>query len=274
MKLHFVKMSGAGNDFIVIDNRNGKIKRGSQLARKLCDRRWGIGADGLILVEKSKKADYRMNYFNADGSYGGMCGNGGRCVALYNTITGLAGKKHTFEALNHAYQAIVDQKSVTLRMRDPRNIALNITLPTPFGSIQGHYVDIGAPHVVIEVSQLKQRFRHLEDVPILNLGREIRYHDKFHPNGTNANFIEILGLNSLQMRTYERGVEDETLACGTGAIASSIIASLVYELDPPIKVIPKSKKILQVNFRKSNGKISDVSLKGPATITFEGHINI
>jgi diaminopimelate epimerase len=274
MNLYFKKMSGAGNDFIVIDNRDGKIRYANRLARRLCDRRWSIGADGLILVEKSKKANYRMSYYNADGSYGGMCGNGGRCVALYSASKGITRNKHTFEALNDIYHATVNKKFVTLRMKNPKDIALNLSLPTSYGKIQGHYVDTGAPHVVIEATQFKHRFRRLQDLPVTELGREIRNHDKFHPKGTNVNFIQILSTNSIQMRTFERGVEDETLACGTGAIASAIVCNLAFGLKSQIKVITRSNRTLRVAFQKKGNQISDVSLKGPALVTFEGHINV
>lgn len=263
-------MSGAGNDFIVIDNRSGKIKNSSRIARRLCDRRWGIGADGLILIERSKKADYKMNYYNADGSYGGMCGNGGRCVALYSVISGIASRKHTFEALNYIYQATIAKRYVTLKMKDPQNITVNMSLPTSLGKIQVHYVDTGAPHVVIDVDQLGQTFKKLQDVPVVKIGKEVRNHMQFYPRGTNVNFIKITKSNSLWMRTFERGVEDETLACGTGAIACAIISNLVFGLKPPIKVITRSNLTLQVNFKKNNG-IFDVSLRGPAKTIFEGN---
>lgn len=274
MEVHFKKMSGAGNDFIVIDNRSRKIKNGPRLARKLCDRRWGIGADGLILIEDSKIADYQMNYYNADGSYGGMCGNGGRCVALYSATSGIARTRHTFEALNHIYQATVAKNYVVLQMKDPQNITLNINLSTSFGKIQAHYVDTGAPHVVIDAVQFKRRFGHLSDLPVVDIGREVRNHITFQPEGTNVNVLQINKANSLRMRTFERGVEDETLACGTGAIACAIIGNFVYGLQSPIKVITSSNLTLQVGFRKSKRQVSDVTLKGPARVIYEGSINI
>lgn len=267
-------MSGAGNDFIVIDNRRHKIRNAPRLARKLCDRRWGIGADGLILVDRSNKADYKMKYYNADGTSGGMCGNGGRCVALYSVISGIARPKHTFEALNDVYQATIKRKYVTLKMKNPRNINLNMKLLTSLGKLQAHYVDTGAPHVVIDAAQLKKRIRHLLDLPVKDLGREIRNHVTFFPKGTNVNFIEILSANSLRMRTFERGVEDETLACGTGAIACAIIGNLIFGLKPPIKVITRSNLTLDVSFQVKDSQISEVLLKGAALVTFEGRINI
>lgn len=274
MDVHFKKMSGAGNDFVVIDNRSRKIKNGPRLARKLCDRRWGIGADGLILIEDSKIADYKMNYYNADGSYGGMCGNGGRCAALYSVTSGIAKTRHTFEALNSIYHASVAKNYVVLQMKDPQNITLNLSLSTSFGKIQAHYVDTGAPHVVIDARQFKRRFKHLSDLPVVEIGREVRNHITFRPEGTNVNFIQTDSTNSLRMRTFERGVEDETLACGTGAIACAIIGNLVFGLQPPIKVITRSNLTLQVGFKKNKNLVSNVSLKGPARVTFEGSIDV
>ncbi len=274
MKLRFKKMSGAGNDFIVIDNRAGRIRNGSHLARRLCDRHWGIGADGLILIEPSTKADYQMKYYNADGSYGGMCGNGGRCAALYCFSAGIANKSHTFEAVNHLYRAAVNQSSVALRMIEPTNLILDISLKTSFGAIPAHFVNSGAPHVVVDTQRIKQHFQKLDDGPVLELGREIRYHQIFQPEGTNVNFIEILGTKSVRMRTYERGVEAETLACGTGAVATAIIASVKYGMNSPIYIHTKSKVTLKVAFKRNGKKFEEVILSGPAKVTFEGIIEI
>jgi len=274
MKLQFKKMSGAGNDFIVIDNRAGRIKNGSHLARRLCDRHWGIGADGLILIERSKKADYQMKYYNADGSYGGMCGNGGRCAALYCFSAGIANRSHTFEAVNHLYRAAVKRNSVALRMIEPRNLTLDISLKTSFGVIPAHFVNTGAPHVVIDAHRIKRQFQNLDDVPVLVLGREIRNHQMFHPEGTNVNVIEILGAKSIRMRTYERGVEAETLACGTGAVATAIIASAKHGMISPIYIHTRSKVTLRVAFKKNGNNIDEVILSGPAKVTFEGIVEI
>ncbi|MEP0822037.1 MAG: diaminopimelate epimerase [Ignavibacterium sp.] len=268
MKLEFTKMSGAGNDFVVLDNRAESIRDKPGLAKRLCDRHWGVGADGLLLVEKSSRgADYRMEYYNADGSYGGMCGNGGRCIAVYAVHRGIASPNHRFDALDHMYEAKVKGAEVVLKMKDPKDLRLNFVLRLAGGDISAHYVDTGAPHVVVEVPG------ELNDVDVVGLGRSIREHSNFKPGGTNVNFLKILGDKSLQIRTYERGVEAETLACGTGSIASAIIAGSLGKAKPPVGVMVRSGSTLKVDFdAEGDGKIRNVRLSGPAVTVFEGTI--
>ena len=261
-------MTGAGNDFVVIDNRSLRVKNGPKTARLLCDRRWGIGADGLILVGKSRRASYKMMYYNADGSYGGMCGNGGRCIAVYAVSKRIARKNHTFEALKHIYSVTVGGKSIVLTMKDPKRLTLGRKLRIKATSIGINFVDTGAPHVVIPVGEQALAYS-LEQLNVTALGRVIRYHEQFSPSGTNVNFIERSKANTIRMRTYERGVEDETLACGTGSIASAIVASQVWRMKPPITVITRSGVPLKVAFN-ADGPIRDVRLTGPAKIVFTG----
>lgn len=274
MKIKFTKMSGAGNDFVVIDNRAGVITDGPALAKKICDRRWGVGADGLLLVEKSDKAAYRMMYYNADGSYGGMCGNGGRCIAYFAVAAGIAPKDHSFDALDYLYKAHVNEMAVTLHMKDPKGLKMNFVLPIDGKKLKAHFVDTGAPHVVIPVENITKRRPLLERLDVHTLGAKIRYHKKFSPNGTNVNFVELTTSNRLKMRTYERGVEFETLACGTGSVASAIVGSLLYSLEPPVTIIARSGSTLAVDFKKSGKEFSDVSLSGPAVATFTGEFDI
>ena len=267
-------MSGAGNDFVVIDNRKGSIRNAPELAQKLCDRRWGIGADGLLLVETSENADYRMMYYNADGSYGGMCGNGGRCIALYTESTGIAKRTQSFEALGHIYNAKVEMGTVKLAMKDPTELKLNIVLPVNLKRIKVHFIDTGSPHVVIPVQNISRTMKSVDNVDVESLGHAIRHHKKFQPDGTNVNFIERHDANSIKMRTYERGVEGETLACGTGSVASAILAALLWKMNPPITVLTRSNQDLLINFSAINGTIRDVTLTGPATVTFDGFVEI
>lgn len=274
MQLHFTKMSGAGNDFVVIDNRKNIITDGALLAKKLCDRRWGIGADGLLLIEKSEKAHYRMMYYNADGSYGGMCRNGGRCVALYSAQNGIAPREQTFEALDHVYKAVVMNTQVILQMKDPKNIISNIVLPIGKKRIRASFIDTGSPHVVLLAKSLANRKTNFERLPLEKIGRVIRDHKRFKPNGTNVNFVDIAGVNQLNIRTYERGVEAETSACGTGSVASAIMASLLWKLRPPIRVFTKSKRELIVDFDSDRYSARNVTLEGPAEIIFEGKVVI
>jgi diaminopimelate epimerase len=274
MRLTFTKMSGAGNDFVVVDNRSGAIVDASGLARKLCDRRWGIGADGLLLLERSEKADYRMMYYNADGSYGGMCGNGGRCISRYAFEHGIATDTQKFEALDQIYHAVVDPDLVILSMLDPKNMKMNIVLPVGANDIRVHFVDTGSPHVVVPIAQFKKRFETLDAIPVMDIGRKIRNHKAFQPDGTNVNFVQKVDDNSLRIRTYERGVEAETLACGTGSIATAIVAARLWSLNSPVHVVPLSGVTLGVGFDVKDKVFSRITLTGEAKTTFSGEIDV
>jgi len=268
-------MTGAGNDFVVIDNRSARITRGSALARKLCDRRWGIGADGLLLLERSRRGAYRMMYYNADGSYGGMCGNGGRCIALFAVKKRIAPRRHSFEALKHIYDVrVVSESDVSLRMKDPVDLRMNFMLPIQGKRINVSYVNTGSPHVVIPIRNLRGRGLSLDTLDVQSLGREIRYHKAFHPLGTNVNFIEMVSGKRLKIRTYERGVEAETLACGTGSVASAIIGSSLFDMSLPITILPKSRSPLVVDFERKGGLPVDVTLQGPAKIVYSGEVEV
>lgn len=273
MKIWFTKMTGAGNDFVVIDNRPKRIRDGSKAAKVLCDRRQGIGADGLLLLEKSRRADYRMMYYNADGSYGGMCGNGGRCIARYAALNGIAPRRHDFEALDYIYKAEVRKSEVVLAMKDARDLTIGLKIDVGSLNIVVNFVDTGSPHVVVPVKNLGRRASPLASVDVVGLGRAIRNHKRFAPVGTNVNFIEKGRGNSIQIRTYERGVEDETLGCGTGAIASAIVASRMWKLRPPIRVLPKSRMQLRVGFKDTGARIEKVRLAGPASVVYAGLID-
>ncbi len=273
MLIHFTKMTGAGNDFVVVDNRARRIKAGAKVAKKLCDRRWGIGADGLLLLEKSRRASYRMMYYNADGSYGGMCGNGGRCIAWFAFVNKIAGKNHEFEALKHVYGARIRKNEVTLTMKDPLNLKIGEEITIGSGTLTVNSIDTGSPHVVVSVEKLAGDVT-VSDVDVLGLGRRLRYDPHFAPDGTNVNFIERAGRNSIRIRTYERGVEDETLACGTGSIASAIVAARIWNLKSPVGVVPKSKMTLSVAFQDKDGILSQVRLSGPASVVFRGTVEL
>lgn len=273
MRIEFTKMTGAGNDFVVIDNRRKRIKDGSKASKKLCDRRWGIGADGLLLLEKSRRASYRMMYYNADGSYGGMCGNGGRCIAWFAFSNRIAGKTHEFEALDYVYAAKIENKEVILSMKDPRNIRIGEEITIDSGKLVINSIDTGSPHAVIAVSELPGNVT-LSNVDVLGMGHRLHHDPRFSPEGTNVNFIERSGGNSVRIRTYERGVEDETLACGTGSIASAIVASRLWNLRSPVEVIPKSNMPLTIAFNDKDGAVSEVYLAGPASVVFSGTIDL
>lgn len=269
MKIRFTKMTGAGNDFVVIDNRKSLFGDKADLARRVCDRHWGVGADGLLLLENGQKSAYTMEYYNADGSHGGMCGNGGRCMAAYAVKHQIAPPVHSFEALGYEYAANVMGDEVTLQMKDPQDVRLNVMLPVQGGERTVHYVDTGAPHVVLMVEDVDA----LEEV--VSLGRAIRRHEAFKPSGANVNFVQRTGPNAIRIRTYERGVEDETLACGTGSVATAVIGSLVWGLQPPIGVQVRSGSVLTVNFSsKPDGGMRGVELAGPVKTVFSGEFDV
>ncbi len=271
----FAKMSGAGNDFVVIDNRQDFVIHASAAAQRLCDRRLGIGADGLLLVEKSADADFAMKYYNADGSYGGMCGNGGRCIAMFAFRTHIVtGRVMHFEALGYRYRADIVDGTVVLSMKDPVDVQLGKTLSVEGKPILYHYADTGTPHCVIFMDENPELLgAPFEEADITKLGRTLRHHEAFAPVGTNVNFVQAESHNSLVQRTYERGVEEETLACGTGSVASSIVAHFVKQTVPPVSVRVRSGELLHIDFTDDgSGHISHVSLEGGAEIVYEGTI--
>jgi diaminopimelate epimerase len=266
MELSFVKLTGAGNDFVGVDNMHGELGAIDQhaLAHAVCDRHFGIGADGLLVLEPSRSADFRMMYYNADGSLGGMCGNGGRCAAFYARTLGLKADPLRFEANDYVYEATFTASDVVcLKMKDPRGIVRNISVQLAGGPVTVHAIDTGSPHVVQFVPDLK-------NIPVTELGRTLREHERFAPEGANVNFVQRLEGNAIAMRTYERGVEAETLACGTGSIASSIIAHLELGLESPVRVRTWSGQWLHVRFTATRDGIIEVKLEGSAVIVFAG----
>lgn len=267
-RVFFSKMNGAGNDFVIIDNRTLRIRYRVALARRLCDRHRGVGADGLLLLEPSPKAHYRMLYYNADGSHGGMCGNGGRCIAAFAVSLRVVEPSHTFEALSHVYAAEVRKDGqVKLRMKDPRGMRIGISLAYGKDVLRIHAVDTGSPHAVVFLRKGK-----LASVDVAGMGRWIRKHAAFSPLGVNANFVERVGNKSLRMRTYERGVEAETMACGTGSVACSVIGAAVLGLRSPVAVHTRSGDILRVHFKRDGANFSNVVLEGPTEVSFSGEI--
>jgi len=254
--IDFTKMVASGNDFIVIkDKPAGSL---SILAKALCDRRFGIGADGLLILEESKKADIRMRVFNADGSEAEMCGNGARCAALF---TGK--KKSKLLTCAGIINAQVDGKRVKVRITGPRGIKLDIPIKVSGRSLKVNFINTGVPHTVVFVNGINA-------IDVRQIGASIRNHAKFRPAGTNVNFVEVKGPNIIRIRTYERGVEGETLACGTGSAAAALIFALKNNLDDLVKVETQGGEILKVYFQKVNSKFSNVWLEGGARIVYKG----
>jgi diaminopimelate epimerase len=266
--LRFTKMNGAGNDFILIDNRAGNVRLDRSQIARLCDRHRGIGADGILLLEKSSnRADFRMRYFNADGGEAEMCGNGARCFARFANKVAGAQKKNSFETPAGVIAAELVGDLVTLQMTEPTDLRTNMKLPVTGDGKTVHFINSGVPHVVIPVSRV-------DDVDVRREGSAVRYHKMFSPNGANVNFIEKRGPNKMAVRTYERGVEDETLACGTGVVASALIFATIENANGPITVIARGGDELQVGFEKSDNQFHNVTLTGPAEFVFEGSIEI
>jgi len=268
--LKFTKMVGAGNDFIVLDSR---VKDFHAMARKLCNRKTGVGADGVLVLQKSKKADFKMRIFNADGSEAEMCGNGLRCAVLYTqvhkcTSAQVHKKKIKIETLSGIYEAeITGKDKVKIKMQGPKDLRLNFPIEINGRKLCVNYINTGVPHTVVFVDGL-------EKINVDAIGANIRYHEEFKPEGTNVDFVQIVDDKNIKMRTYERGVEGETLACGTGAVASAIITCHVSRVTCHGINVHTRGGILRVGFSKIGNKIKDVYLEGEAKIVFEGNIII
>ena len=266
--LRFTKMNGAGNDFILFDNRSGDINLDRNQIARLCDRHRGIGADGILLLEKPiNRADFRMRYFNADGGEAEMCGNGARCFARFANKVDRQKEKISFETPAGVISAELKSDLVTLLMTEPTDLRLNVDLPMTAEDKTVHFINSGVPHVVIPVAKI-------DDADVRREGAAIRYHKMFSPNGTNVNFIEKRGPNKIAIRTYERGVENETLACGTGIVASALIFAASEKSSSPITVLAQGGDELQVGFEKVEGGFRNVTLTGPAEFVFEGTIEL
>jgi diaminopimelate epimerase len=265
--LTFAKMHGSGNDFILIDNRTNIVKshEGPELAKRLCRRKFGIGADGLILVEDAHEADFKWRFYNADGSEAEMCGNGGRCAARFAFQAGIAPATLHFETNAGIVEAQVDGSSVKLQLPRPNDLRLDIGLEVHGDTLSAHYINTGVPHCVIFTTDIK-------NAAVLKLGRAIRYHDRFRPAGTNVNFVQILGSHDVTIRTYERGVENETMACGTGSVASALISSYKQLVESPVRVRTQGGDVLIVHFVQGDNGIDDVFLEGETVFVYSGQL--
>ncbi|MCX5669016.1 MAG: diaminopimelate epimerase [Candidatus Omnitrophica bacterium] len=255
-KLKFTKMVGSGNDFIIIKGKPvGNLPR---LAKTLCDRKFGIGADGMLLLDKCKDTDLSMRIFNADGSEAEMCGNGARCAAFFS-----GRPKARLRTAAGVINVEVHGNQVKIQLTAPKDIKLDIPLIVNGRSLNVNFINTGVPHVVIFVSGI-------DDIDLKSIGRSIRRHRKFSPRGTNVNFVQEKGKNFIQIRTYERGVEDETLACGTGSTAAALIFALKNNLDNLVKVQTQSGETLKITFQKENGEFRKVWLEGSVEIVYKG----
>ena len=263
----FYKMSGSGNDFIIIDNRQAIVPENDLpgFVANICRRRISVGADGVILVENSAQVDFKWRFFNADGSVAEMCGNGARCVARFAYLTGIAGTRMSFETEAGLIMAQVIGEQAKIRMTDPQNLVLSQHIELENQTATFGQVNTGVPHVVIEVEDI-------EAVDVVGLGRRIRHHPHFAPAGTNANFVAALTPGLWSIRTYERGVEDETLACGTGNVAAALVLAAKYNVASPVTLKTRSGSDLKVYFHKQDGRFGDVFLEGDARIIYQGQL--
>ncbi|MEO8934208.1 MAG: diaminopimelate epimerase [Xanthomarina sp.] len=255
MEFTFYKYQGTGNDFVMIDNRQLQFdKKDTKLVASLCDRRFGIGADGLILLENHPNLDFRMIYFNSDGNESSMCGNGGRCIVAFAKQLGIIQNKTSFEAIDGLHHAIIDDVIVKLQMQDVLSVE---------NYKQHVFLNTGSPHHV-------QMESNLEDFPIKEVGSKIRYGQPYNDAGTNVNFVKKLSEDMFQVRTYERGVEDETLSCGTGATAVALAMFETGETKSHLVKLKTEGGGLQVSFEKETDIYRNIWLIGPAVNVFKG----
>lgn len=254
--MKFYKYQGTGNDFVVVDDRSGSFPVSQPYIAHLCHRRFGVGADGLMLLQNAEGYDFRMVYFNADGTEGSMCGNGGRCLVRFAHDLGIIGNETTFIAVDGEHQAKVSSEVISLKMIDVNEIEKNEIYD---------FINTGSPHYVEYVEDLK-------NMDVYQKGKNIRYSEPFvSRGGTNVNFVEVVGDNQLEVRTYERGVEDETYACGTGVTACALSANLRYGFEDfvDIKVLGGQ---LRIEFDRTPTGYENIFLIGPAVRVFEGMI--
>ena len=263
MAIKFTKMSGSGNDFVIIDNRIPVIDdmKKADFVKRVCDRKMSVGADGVIFVENSDKADIKWDFYNEDGSSAEMCGNGGRCVARYAAEMGITSHELTLETVAGIIGAKVNGVNVRVKLTSPENLRQDLVAELNGLQYKIDSLNTGVPHAVIYTDDVA-------NVNVKEVGNGIRFHEVFAPSGTNVNFVEKVGEHDLKIRTYERGVEDETLACGTGTVASALVSSYKNLVKPPVKVETRGGEILKVDFDPSNE--SDVFLEGLTRIAFEG----
>ena len=268
--VRFWKLEGAGNDFLGLDGRAGGFKLNRQLIADLCDRRRGVGADGVLVVEKPKVrgADFRMRYYNSDGGEAEMCGNGARCFALLaRAVSGRKGNVLRIQTQAGLVTLQIRGQEVQVSMTEPTKLRLGRKLVVAGRKLAVDFLNTGVPHAVLFV-------RSVRSIDVAKQGRAIRYHSAFAPSGTNVNFVEIGRGNRIHVRTYERGVEGETLACGTGVVASSILSNLRRGLRSPILVTTRGGDHLRVGFSMVNGQARKVTLQGSARIVYTGVIHV
>ncbi|HTL48711.1 MAG TPA: diaminopimelate epimerase [Verrucomicrobiae bacterium] len=264
-ELPFFKLEASGNDFVVVDNRRAALKDPVKFTRQVCAPHTGVGADGVLLLEKSRKQAFKMRIINSDGSEAEACGNGFRCISLFaHKKLGLPAK-FEFESLSGVIQANVKGSRIRVRMAKPKDYRAEGELSVAGNRLHYSFINTGVPHTVIFVNNLR-------GIDVALLGRAIRYHEDFKPKGTNVNFVEIKDKHSIHVRTYERGVEQETLACGSGSTASAIISALHGRTQAPVKVKTSGGEILTIDFKVRGKEVTEAYLEGGARFVFEGKL--
>ncbi len=260
----FTKMSGSGNDFIIIDHRKPFLTDPVAFAKAICRRKFSVGADGLILIEPSDQVDFSWRFYNADGSSAAMCGNGARCAARFAHEKGIAKNSMRFTTGAGDIEAWITGPGVKIRLTTPSDIVLDRFVIVDGQKLAIHSINTGVPHAVCFIDDLAA-------CPVKSWGRMIRNHPLFQPTGTNMNFVKVLDRNVMQVRTYERGVEDETQACGTGAVASALIAAFLGKIESPATMITSGNERLIIHF--AGVGFSVVFLEGAAALIYEGQLN-
>jgi diaminopimelate epimerase len=271
LTIPFWKMTGSGNDFIVIDNRTGLIDADHcrDLVRLACRPKLSVGADGFILIENDPLVDFKWRFFNADGSEAEMCGNGARCAARFAHLNAIVTKERmAFRTLAGVIEAEILGDHVRVQTTQPQDLRLDLHLHCDGESFEVHCVNTGVPHAVLLLDSSKA----LEDHDVFRWGRVLRYHPQFQPAGANVNFLHIEDNHHLTIRTYERGVEGETLACGTGSIASALVAAAKQLVTTPARIKTRSGEILTVHFSQQRDHFSDVYLEGAAKVVYEARL--
>jgi diaminopimelate epimerase len=272
--LEFVKMSGTGNDFVLVDNRGGAVPepRKSRLARRVCRRRTGVGGDGLVLLERSETADLRMRIFNADGSEPEMCGNGSRCLAAFARSVGAAGPEMTIETKAGPIRAEIVEPGgrasrVRVELTPPGEVSSRGQLDFAGERREVFSANTGVPHAVVFVDDL-------DAVDVPSQGRALRFHEAWGEAGANADFVLVEGERRIALRTYERGVEDETLACGTGAVAAALVAAWRGGWPSPVEARVRSGEVLAVHFAGGGPRFEGASLEGAVAVVYRGELDL
>ncbi len=268
--VNFTKMSGTGNDFVIIDNRSGVVPEDEMvsLAVQVCRRRLSVGADGLILIHDDPELDFSWRFFNSDGSEPEMCGNGARCAARFAFTEKITGPSMIFRTISGPIKAEMRGSRVRVQLTPPQGMERLFSLRIGGGNeIEAGFIDTGVPHTVILVADAD-----LDNTPVSELGREIRYHPRFAPAGTNVNFVAVSDTGTIRIRTFERGVEGETLACGTGAVASAIICAARGLVTPPVEVRTHGGESLAIHTDPVDPAHGRAKLEGAAHIVYRGQL--